>query len=312
MRRISLLCALALGSAACVGDEGKLDVGDEASTSDEVGAEASSTTTTTETTQTTETTTETSESLGTETGSESSDASDFVPQTDSLLDCEASCTPFCGCAEGEKCVAYSDDDTTWNANKCALVLGEGSPGDACTWTGLADASDDCDANSHCWNLVEVDGQVQGTCVAGCGGTPDAPICDPGSSCLIANEGSLALCLPTCDPLVQDCADGQACYAGNEAFNCVFTSSNHALGEACEFVNDCALGSLCIDAAALPTCAGGACCAAYCDLATPSCATAGTECSAVFELGSAPLGLEDLGVCLVPDASLEPAITVTPP
>jgi hypothetical protein len=74
------------------------------------------------------------------------------------------------------------------------------------------------------------------------------------------------------------------------------------GAACGYINDCAGGSICLDAAVLPNCGGSACCSVFCDLSAPDCAALpGTECAAFFEENMAPPGYETVGVCLVPGA-----------
>jgi hypothetical protein len=209
------------------------------------------------------------------------------------------CDPFAqDCPEGEKCVPYSSTGGNWDANKCVPVTGEGAPGDACTWGGIVEATDDCGADSICWDVMDVEGTLIGVCRAFCTGSADAPVCDPGSSCVIANDGSVTICLPHCDPLVQDCTEGLACYWTGTDFFCIFTTQDIPTGEPCRYINDCAAGNVCVEAASLPSCAGAACCASFCDLAAPICAAMGTQCVAHFEQGMAPVGYENLGVCLL--------------
>jgi hypothetical protein len=122
-------------------------------------------------------------------GSEATDVDSgslfFIESTDTP-GCE--CDPFAqDCPEGEKCVPYASTGETFNANKCVPVTGTAEPGDACTHDGDVVATDDCDAQSVCWN---------GTCAPFCDGTADDPVCSEGSWCLIGYEGSVNLCLPT--------------------------------------------------------------------------------------------------------------------
>lgn len=49
--------------------------------------------------------------------------------------------------------------------------------------------------------MDVDGVLMGVCTEFCQGTENNPICPPLTSCLIANGGSITLCLETCDPLL---------------------------------------------------------------------------------------------------------------
>ncbi len=223
----------------------------------------------------------------------------FIPESDMMI--ESECDPFMqDCPEGEKCVPYaSDGGNVWNANKCVQVTGDGAVGDSCTWGGIVEATDDCGADSICWDVMDVDGQAIGVCTQYCEGTADNPICPMSTSCIIINEGSINLCIANCDPLLQDCGAGLGCFWANTAFSCIFTAGEIPPNEPCGYINDCAPGNLCADAASLPSCAGSACCTPFCDLADPACATMGTECVTFFEEGMAPPGYEDVGVCVLP-------------
>jgi hypothetical protein len=226
----------------------------------------------------------------------------FVPDPGGDVPSVSECDPFAqDCPEGEKCVPYGSTGGNWDANKCVPVTGSGSPGDPCISGGTVEGTDDCDANSHCWDVMDVDGQPIGVCTEFCTGSPDDPICAPGTSCLIANEGSITLCILTCDPLLQDCGAGLACFWANTGFNCIFTAGDIPLGEACGFINDCVPGAVCLPADVVPDCAGASCCGSFCSIADPECPAAGTECSDFFEEGMAIPGYEDVGVCILPGA-----------
>jgi hypothetical protein len=222
----------------------------------------------------------------------------FVPDDD--VPGASSCDVWAqDCPEDEKCVAYASTGGNWDANKCVPVMGDGQPGDPCMYNGAVESTDDCAADSWCWD-VNVDNI--GTCTPFCGGTPDNPICDPGAACSIANNGSITLCLLACDPLLQDCpADGTSCFWAGTDFVCANATQDIPTGEPCGFINDCVAGNLCADAANLPNCNGSACCASFCSVSDPTCTVAGTECTAFFEEGMAPPGYEDIGLCIIPGA-----------
>ncbi|MFV8753120.1 ribulose phosphate epimerase [Nannocystaceae bacterium ST9] len=287
---------------ACSSDDAS-QVDDEAGSTTNPGS-GSETTSTSTSTSTTDSGSESTQSEGTDTD-DSVDSLDerglsfyAGPDYDEAV---PECDPFAqDCPDGEKCVPYSTrEGGTWDFNKCVPVLGDGEPGDPCVWAGAVDATDDCGASSICWNATEVEGQLVGTCAPLCGGTALEPICAPGTTCLITNDASITICQPTCDPLAQDCGEGLGCYWLFPDFFCIFTAAvNLSIGEPCHHLNDCTPGNTCVDLFELPGC-DGACCTSWCDLSDPVCSLAQTECVAFFDVGEAPAGLEQLGVCALP-------------
>lgn len=238
-----------------------------------------------------------------ETGDGDGDPAGFVPMTGDMTAIN-DCDPFAqDCPEGEKCVAYASSGGTWDANGCVAVTGTGTSGDSCVYQGAQSGADDCDKDHVCWNALEVDGMQVGTCFPFCTGGVDNPICgEPGHSCRVVNDGVIAVCLPSCDPLLQECADGLGCYwsGGSQTFQCIITAGGIPTGEPCGFNNDCNPGHFCADAAALETCNGAACCAVFCDLAEdPDPCGSPLECVSFFEEGQAPPLYEDLGLCILP-------------
>ena len=209
------------------------------------------------------------------------------------------------CPAGFKCTAYADDGgSAWNAMFCLpLDPDPVGVGEACEVEGDGVSGiDDCDAGSMCWG-VDPD-TLEGECVAFCGGTADDPTCDAGHLCVISNGGVLNLCQPYCDPLLQDCADGDACYPVEEAFICAPDASGEggAYGDPCEYINVCDPGLACIGVDFVPGCNGDAgCCSPFCALSDPGvCPGGGQECLAWFDDGAAPTpALQDVGVCAVP-------------
>lgn len=210
------------------------------------------------------------------------------------------------CPAGQKCIAYAAGGGSWDATQCTPVdATPGQVGDPCTApNGGAAGEDDCDLGLMCWS-VDVATNM-GTCVALCEGCPDEPSCaDPGSFCAIANSGILNLCLPGCDPLLQDCPGGEACYPVGDAFLCAPDVSGGAgfYGDPCEFINVCQPGLICEAPAAVPGCVGASgCCTEVCDLSNPlgdmQCAgfPGGQACVPWYPVGTAPPGYEDVGVC----------------
>jgi len=203
----------------------------------------------------------------------------------------------------------NDGGSSWNATRCSpLDPAPAQAGDECTVEGSGVSGiDNCDISTMCWN---VDPETNmGTCVAFCMGSEANPVCeDPNTSCVIANEGVLILCLPNCDPLLQDCGDGQACYPINDGFACAPDASGEMglFADPCEFINVCDPGLFCANADAVPNCAGSqGCCSSFCDTSDPMAgamcpgAAGGQDCVPWFDMGQAPPGFENVGACAIP-------------
>jgi hypothetical protein len=277
----------------------------EPESDDEGGTTTSPSTTDAEESTSEESTSEESTSTSEESTSDDTTSSDGVDSL-SFLDTFdngpwADCDPFAqDCPEGEKCVPQASSGDVWDTNTCVSIMGDQAPGEPCTYDGPFAATDDCDASSWCW---EVDENGNGICHPFCQGTADEPECPPASACFITNSGVINICITTCDPVLQDCSDGEGCYWTGVDFNCIFTTGGGAPdGEPCGYINDCTPGSMCIDAEALPTCGGSSCCTNFCDLelGDGQCAAVpGTVCASFFEQGEAPPEYAHVGVCILP-------------
>jgi hypothetical protein len=279
-----------LGTAACSADKSTADAA--GSTTQGSSAEGSSTegsTTVDDTSDSGMTSTETDTDDGPTDTSASSGSFYAGPTVD--VGAETQCDPFVqDCPDGEKCVPYAMSGESWDRNTCVPILGDGKPGDACSYDGPATATDDCDGSSLCWNEV---------CTAFCKGSPDNPQCAEQTVCMISNAGSVTLCVDPCDPIAQDCADPWVCHWSDYGFVCMPEDQKIPIGEPCVTMNDCVAGSGCVDASLVPDCAGASCCAEYCSIAEPLCATPGSECVSFFA-DDPPAGYEDIGICVVPE------------
>jgi hypothetical protein len=221
------------------------------------------------------------------------------------------CDPWSqDCPDGEKCMPWANDGgAAWNSLRCTPVSDAlKQDGDACQVEGSGVSGiDDCDIGLMCW---DVDENGEGTCVSMCTGSAEAPLCDdPADTCVIANDGVLNLCLLTCDPLLQDCGEGSACYGAGDSFACAPDASGPdagTYGTPCEYTNACDPGLFCAAAEAVPDCADSVgCCSEFCDLdaANPDeiCggSAGGQQCEPWFVEGAAPPGFESLGACVIP-------------
>ncbi|WP_271994512.1 ribulose phosphate epimerase [Nannocystis radixulma] len=211
------------------------------------------------------------------------------------------------CPDGQKCMPYSGDgDNAWESLKCTPVMeNAGQVGDPCTVEGSGVSGiDNCSEGMMCWDVTE----GVGVCVALCIGSPDAPDCaEPMTSCLISNDGVLTLCLPFCDPLLQDCPGDDLCIPNPQspdAFLCVLDASGEEGQEfdACEYINACDKGLTCANPQVAAECDASAigCCIPFCDTTEMGvCTGQGSECLAWYEAGMAPPGFENVGYCGIP-------------
>jgi hypothetical protein len=214
------------------------------------------------------------------------------------------------CERGFKCMPYSSDGSYWwNATACFPVdpdpVGLGEP---CQWEGEPwSGIDDCGFAQVCWSFMPGDGGVcKGLCLFDDPDDWESVHCeDPAATPYIGCQECFCWCETPCDPLVQGCGDGQACVASNDFFMCMPDASGDmgGYGDPCEFINACDPGSTCLGPSTVPGCEGATgCCTPYCDLTQPNVcpgAAEGQECLPWFEPGTAPPGLENVGVCALP-------------
>ena len=207
------------------------------------------------------------------------------------------------CPEGEKCMPWANDGgAAWNATRCTPI--DPDPAglyEPCTVEGSGVSGiDSCELGMMCWD-VDPDTLV-GTCIGLCTGSPNNPTCvDEGAYCRVKGDGSLALCLPNCDPISPvPCPDGEGCYPTDGYFTCIPDASGPKMGglfEACEYINACDPTLFCANPDFVGACEPGSagCCTPYCDLSNPECPDP-TSCFPFYDEGNIPPGLENVGVC----------------
>jgi hypothetical protein len=208
------------------------------------------------------------------------------------------------CPPGQKCAWTAPEDAGWwETTTCVPLapapLPDGAP---CTYDldAVFDSVDECGPAAMCvegyFEPGEWDGQA--TCMSLCKGSGEYPYCDPGMVCV--GGRSLYLCIPTCDPFIQDCPVGQRCDFYGAATLCTWDWPDEPrieVGEPCDVPAQCELGATCIGAAAAtPACAESSCCTPFCNLANPQakCPLPGQKCLAPDDWGQ-PVQ-PSLGVC----------------
>ena len=235
---------------------------------------------------------------------EPSSGGDFLPPPDAgapAYECDIWAHD---CPTSEKCMPYaSDGGSAWSGTRCSpIAIDPAVAGEPCHVEGSrASGLDDCDLATMCWDVDPVTNE--GTCVPMCVGAPFSPLCeDPNHHCLQAAGGFLNLCLPTCNPLLQDCRQGRGCYGMPDRFICTPDASGNALNEPCEYHNVCSPGLQCLSIDG-PPCPDDAiaCCRPFCrlgEMGSPCAAL--EECVPWFDDGDAPARWEDVGYCALLD------------
>lgn len=204
------------------------------------------------------------------------------------------------CLEGQKCTL----DGGFQAAHCVNVV-PGAKGleEPCTMQGEPlSGFDDCGFGLVCYPVDPDTGQ--GTCIPICTQEGGPTGCaDPARFCTpLCQSCVVGVCVDACDPLADECPEGQICIDAGDGFQCVVDASGAGkqVGEPCQFFNDCGAGLWCAQPALIPDCPPMAdgCCTPYCDVGQPVCPGA-LECVAWYAEGQAPAGLEHVGVCVVP-------------
>lgn len=244
--------------------------------------------------------------------SESSTGSTTESSTTDPLPPDVPIDPTCDvfaqdCPDGSKCMPWASGGAPfWNDTACFAIDREpDAVGEACTVLDNAlSGLDSCELGAICWNVDPF--TAMGVCHALCTGNAFNPVCDdPTMGCAVFDPLVLDVCVPACDPLLQDCGQGQTCVPLGD-FVCLGDGSGPAgaQGDPCEALNGCDPGLICINGVLVPECETFGCCSAWCDLED---AEANAVCAATAGEGAAclpffgddpPQDLENLGVCIL--------------
>jgi len=207
------------------------------------------------------------------------------------------------CPSGFKCTAEGPPPLDNDSITCSPIVAEpDQAGESCQVLVQGHfGPDTCDIGLFC---DDVDPQTGiGTCAVMCQGSAGQPVCDADSECF--GYDKIPLCVPHCDPLLQDCPAGDSCQYAGVDFVClqVVDLPANQLFEGCGGDWYCASGLSCADTEAAEECVlggdGPGCCSPYCDLNSPDCPGVGQQCRPYYEPGDAPPGLENVGVCALP-------------
>ncbi len=144
------------------------------------------------------------------------------------------------CAAGQKCALIVMDTGAQTGTVGCALNGDKAVGQSCSQPSMVGASDDCVSGSHC---------VFGTCHEMCviGTSP----CAAGGCVGVNNlEMQFDICLPNCDPLLQNCGAGDGCYLTGDGPVCAAVvgagGAGVPPGGSCTSLNDCQAGSGCFN------------------------------------------------------------------
>lgn len=242
----------------------------------------------------------------TSTSSTGTTADDFILQPDGggpISECNGLQQLDSECRPGQKCTINGTLTMTHCVDIAREPRGLYEP---CTVMGDGfSGHDDCDLGLLCW---DVDEQGHGTCIGLCDGEFGDCVCaDPITNVVYCQECAVGLCIPKCDPLLQDCMNSGLCIPNSDGtdFTCVVDASGDAgqTNDPCEFANSCDPGLACLDAAsASSACALGSfgCCQPFCKFPNTPCPNPDQKCIQWFDpMQDIPPGMEDVGVCAIP-------------
>ncbi|MCY1055899.1 hypothetical protein [Nannocystis sp. SCPEA4] len=205
------------------------------------------------------------------------------------------------CPSGFKCTAEGPPPLDSESITCSPIVAEpDQAGEPCQVLVEGHfGPDTCDIGLFC---DDVDPQTStGTCAVMCQGSSNQPVCAADEECFGYSE--IPLCVPHCDPLLQDCPAGDSCQYAGVDFICLEVAFANQVFEGCGGDWRCAPGLSCADGDVAAECVigveGPGCCSPYCDLSSPSCPGVGQQCRAYYAPGEAPPGLENVGVCALP-------------
>ncbi len=220
-----------------------------------------------------------------------------VCEPDTLSDCDI-LRQGPDCPEGKCVAAYSSPKGTWLGTVCTASAGPGrGRGEPCR-ADPTTCQDDCAIGLQCWAWSD---QEDGYCVSYCGaGTLD---CAPSDNCAESGNGNLPpLCLPSCDPVTQDCpGSNEVCRTGiwfGSGFSCMpgaWEPGDASQGESCD--SGCRADHICVPRSDYPSCTNEkGCCAELCDIGNGSCGVGSCRPWPVTAQ-LPPDGWEYLGICL---------------
>lgn len=228
------------------------------------------------------------------------------------------CDPWCqDCKDGQKCIPAIRTVDPPDATCVPVPPVPKQQGELCSSEGTV--ADECAKGLAC---LGTDLQLKGSvCAQLCTGTPKDPKCaNDAERCFLSSNDALAVCLPVCDPLAQDCPyPGDRCWLHDPdcadaaclpmglrgTTNCILDPAPDTVyNSTCFKQHTCSAGQACLASDHMAACVDPVgCCSPLCDLndqqfVCPD-SDKGMKCLRVFSAEATPAKLAHLGVCRLP-------------
>lgn len=212
------------------------------------------------------------------------------------------------CPAGQKCTGYGPPGAFIPEGiKCVMEVEDPVEFEEPCIVGPEGLGDDnCKLGSVC---LDLDDNGQGFCLPYCTGDSDNPACPfEGQTCVKLFFGfNFGNCFYKCDPLIQNCKDGEGCYmdattVGNSGFVCLPVAEEgkgKTYGDTCFGWSTCEPGYGCVFPQFVPGCVNELCCTPWCDLTeVDPCAQfdPAMTCLPWYSGVTPPPGLENVGIC----------------
>lgn len=200
------------------------------------------------------------------------------------------------CPDGNKCSAFGE---SYDQARCVPVSGDRKPGEECTVVPGYTGEDDCETGAVCLRLDLVGPAV---CFDMCKAVD--PLCENGENfdCFQGVVGIVDVCVPSCDPLGNDCDTDFICVPEGQIFWCIPAVGNVPLFGACPNGNECGAGLFCASPIGAMECDPdvSGCCLPFCDLngTEDACPGMGQVCVSIYPPDDIPSKYSHVGICTI--------------
>lgn len=171
--------------------------------------------------------------------------------------------PYCdvlaqNCKPGEKCQVMEESWPYVRIDCAPLAEKPLQEGEDCEPPSLPNG-DPCDMGLEC---TEFSMKCERLCLNADGNF----LCEQDETCVEIVVGHPGLCLPSCDPLIDDCGEGRSCKFWEGSIFCIPWEDDAVYGDPCSSPIACAEGLFCTpENSSVPNCDSiNGCCTTFCD------------------------------------------------